>query len=54
MYHFNICNQIKMVCFLKFIVCKMNSKMVKSKMVVLTMRENVDMTDADVTVVLML
>jgi hypothetical protein len=54
MYHFNICNQIKIVCFLKFIVRKMNSKMVKSEMVVLTEREKVDMTDADVTVVWML
>jgi hypothetical protein len=39
MYHFKICNRIKLVCFLKFVVHKMNSKMVKSGIVVLTERE---------------
>jgi hypothetical protein len=41
------CNSI---CFLKFVVYKMNSKMVKSRIVVLTGREKIDMTDADVFV----
>jgi hypothetical protein len=40
MYHFKICNRIMLVCFLKFIVHKMNSEMVESGMVVLTRRES--------------
>jgi hypothetical protein len=40
MYHFKICNQIKLACFLKFVVYEMSSEMVKSGMVVLTEREN--------------
>jgi hypothetical protein len=48
MYHFKICNRIKLVCFLKFIVHKMNSEMVKSRMLVLIRREKTDVTDADV------
>jgi hypothetical protein len=50
MYHFKICNQIKLVCFLKFVVHEMNSEMVKSIMVVLTRRENADVSDADMAV----
>jgi hypothetical protein len=50
MYHFKICNRIKLVCFLKFIVHKMNSEMVKSRMLVLIRREKTDVTDADVVV----
>jgi hypothetical protein len=46
MYCFKICNQIKLVCFLKFVVYKMNSEMVKSGIVVLTGRENADVTVA--------
>jgi hypothetical protein len=42
MYHFKIYNRIKLVCFLKFVVHEMNSKMVKSGMMVLTGREKVD------------
>jgi hypothetical protein len=42
MYHFKICNRIKLVCFLKFVVHEMNSKMVKPGMMVLTGREKVD------------
>jgi hypothetical protein len=37
-------------CFLKFIVHKVNSEMVKSGMVMLTERENADVGDADVAV----
>jgi hypothetical protein len=48
MYRFKICNQIKLVCFIKFIVHKINSEMIKSEMVVLSERENVDVTDIDV------
>jgi hypothetical protein len=44
MYHFKICNQIKLLCFLKFIVHKINSEMVKSEILVLTRRENTDVT----------
>jgi hypothetical protein len=42
MYHFKFCNRIKLVCFLKFVAHEMNSKMVKSGMMVLTRREKVD------------
>jgi uncharacterized membrane protein YGL010W len=42
MYHFKICNRIKLVYFLKFIVHKINSKMIKSKMMMLTEREKSD------------
>jgi hypothetical protein len=38
-YRFKFCNRIKLVCFLKFIVHEINSKMVKSEMVVLIGRE---------------
>jgi hypothetical protein len=34
--------------FIKFVVHEMNSKMVKSRMMVLTGREKADMVDADV------
>jgi hypothetical protein len=44
MYRSKILNRIKLDYFLKFIVHELNSKMVKSRMVVLTRREK---TDAD-------
>jgi hypothetical protein len=50
MYYFKILNQIKLDYFLKFVVHELNSKMVKSRMVMLTERENIDVIDADVTV----
>jgi hypothetical protein len=50
MYHYKILNQIKLDCFLKFIVHKLNSEIVKSRMVVLTGREKVDVADANVAV----
>jgi hypothetical protein len=50
MHRFKICNQIKLVYFLKFVVHKINSEMVKGGMVVLTMREKSDVTATDVTV----
>jgi hypothetical protein len=40
MYHSKILNRIKLDCFLKFVVHEMNSEMFKSKMVMLTSREN--------------
>jgi hypothetical protein len=44
--YFNfLCN-----CFLKIVVHKINSEMVKSGMVVLTRKEKADMTDVDVAV----
>jgi hypothetical protein len=48
MYYFRICNRIKLVYFLKFVVHEINSEMVKSKMVVLTEREKTDVSDADI------
>jgi hypothetical protein len=42
MYRFKNCNQIKLACFLKFIIHEMNSEMVKSEIVVLSERERVD------------
>jgi cation transport ATPase len=36
--------------FLKFVIHKINYKIVKSRMMVLTRRENMDVTDADMTV----
>jgi hypothetical protein len=39
MYCFKICNQIKLIYFLKFVDHKINSKMIKSGMMVLTERE---------------
>jgi hypothetical protein len=44
------CFKILYYCLLKFVGHKMNSKMVKSGIVVLTRRQMVDMTDADVDV----
>jgi hypothetical protein len=38
------------VVFFKFVVHKMDSKMIKSRMVVLTGREKADVADADVAV----
>jgi hypothetical protein len=45
MYHFKICNRIKLVCFLKFVVHEINSEIV-----LLTEREKTDITEANVTV----
>jgi hypothetical protein len=42
MYCSKILNRIKLDCFLKFVVREMNSKMVKSGMVVQTRREKSD------------
>jgi hypothetical protein len=50
MYRCKICNQIKLIYFLKFVVHEINSKTVKSEMVVLTEREKADVGDTDVTV----
>jgi hypothetical protein len=50
MYRSKILNRIKLDCFLKVIVYELNSEMVKSGMVVLTVREKLDVADADVTV----
>jgi hypothetical protein len=50
MYHILIFIQL----FFKFVVQKLNSKMVKYGMIILTGREKTDMTDADVIVDCML
>jgi hypothetical protein len=42
MYRSKILNQIKLDYFLKFIIHKLNSKMVKYEMMVLTRREKAD------------
>jgi hypothetical protein len=44
-----ICDVIS-IYFLKFIVHKMNSEMVKFRMVMMTGREKADVADADMTV----
>jgi hypothetical protein len=38
------------ICFLKFIVHKINYEIIKSEIVKLTRRENADVTDADMIV----
>jgi hypothetical protein len=43
MYRSKILNRLKLDCFLKFVDHELNSEMVKSRMVVLTGRENADM-----------
>jgi hypothetical protein len=48
MYRFKICNQINLVCFLKFIIHKINFEMVKFGMVVLTGRQMTDVANTDV------
>jgi hypothetical protein len=50
MYRSKILNRIKLDCFLKFVVHKLNSEMVKSEMMVLTEREKTNMADDDVIV----
>jgi hypothetical protein len=50
MYCFKICNRIKLVCVLKFVVYKINFEMVKSEIMVLIRREKTDMNDVDVPV----
>jgi hypothetical protein len=47
---FQILNRIKLYCFLKFIVYKLNSEIFKSEMVMLTKREMTVVTDIDVFV----
>jgi hypothetical protein len=48
MYHFKICNRIKLIYFLKFFVHEINSEMVKYRIVVLTKKEKTDIADATV------
>jgi hypothetical protein len=48
--NFKICNRIKLVCFLKFVVHEINSEMIESEIVVSTEREKADVVDADVAV----
>jgi hypothetical protein len=45
-----ILNQIKLDYFLKFVVHKLNFEIVRSKMMLLTKREKIDMTDTDIVV----
>jgi hypothetical protein len=54
MYRFEICNLIKLVCFLKFVVYKINSEMIKYEMMVLTGWEKTDVADTDVSMSCML
>jgi hypothetical protein len=50
MYHFKICNRIKLLYFLNFIIHEINSEMIKFEIIVVTRKEKYDMTDADMTV----
>jgi hypothetical protein len=50
MYLLKNCNRIKLVCFIKFIIYKINSEMIKFRMMMLIKREKTDVTDANVTV----
>jgi hypothetical protein len=50
MYRFKNCNPIKLVCFIKFVVHKINSEMVKYRMVVLTEREKANVAKTDMVV----
>jgi hypothetical protein len=43
-----ICNRIKLVCFLKFVVRKMYYEMVKSEILVLTRTKKLYVVDANV------
>jgi hypothetical protein len=45
MYRSKILNRIKLNYFLKFVGHKLNSKMIKSRMVVLTERKNIDVDE---------
>jgi hypothetical protein len=54
MYRFKICNLIKLVCFLKFVVYKINSEMIKYEMMALTGWEKTDVADTDVAMSCML
>jgi hypothetical protein len=49
-----MCNRIKLVCFLKFVAYKMNSEIIKSRIVVLVESEKSNVADVDVTVSLRL
>jgi hypothetical protein len=48
--NFKICNQIKLVCFLNFVVHEINSEMIEPEIVVSTEREKADVVDADAAV----
>jgi hypothetical protein len=50
MYHSKILNRIKLYCFLKFVIYKLNSEIFKSEMMVLTEREMTAVADIDVFV----
>jgi hypothetical protein len=45
MYRSKILNRIKLNYFLKFVGHKLNSEMIKSRMVVLTEKENIDVDE---------
>jgi hypothetical protein len=42
------CNRINLVCFLKFVVHKINSEIVKSQIMVVTERQKTNVTDMTV------
>jgi hypothetical protein len=44
-----ICNRINLVCFLKFVVHKINSEIVKSQIMVVTERQKTNVTDMTVS-----
>jgi hypothetical protein len=48
---FKICNQIQLIYFIKFVVHKMNSEMIKSVIVILIEKENVDVTNTNIAII---
>jgi hypothetical protein len=50
MYRSKILNRINLDCFIKFVVHELNSKIVKSEMMLVTGREKTDVADVDVAV----
>jgi hypothetical protein len=47
MYLSKNCNLIKLVLFLKFIIHEINSKIIKSEMMMLTIKEKTDVVELD-------
>jgi hypothetical protein len=48
---FKICNKIQLIYFIKFVVHKMNSEMIKSVIVMLIEKENVDVTNTNIAII---
>jgi hypothetical protein len=48
---FKICNQIQLIYFIKFVVHKINSEMIKSVIVMLIEKENINVTDTNIAII---